>query len=276
MEQFTGFWDQSPDILDKPPPMTPCKVASSIFPAAAGGPAFVVLGMMLAAILTVAPSPAQEPWQPPQAFPEERYEQGWQKNPFTLKTAPVPVQRESFAKDLAIGSMYDDAEGITSVVVVNTKTRERIRYRGQEPGPQGHKIVEAVIGDTRKDSFAVLMLGGEKATLRYDEGFLKQMAAGSGAAASSDTGNKTGVKRDATAEAAAAMERATASTPVLRPGPPGPQGQPTAATGNGQPRTVPPFVRPQPGYPTTRSRRALTAPMGREPQASAPVPPANP
>ncbi|WP_075089973.1 hypothetical protein [Verrucomicrobium spinosum] len=78
---------------------------------------------------------AQQTFVPPEPFPAEKYENGWRKNPFTLKTAPVAIQRESFAKNLALGSMYDDAEGVTCVVVVNTKTRERTRLKGQEPPP---------------------------------------------------------------------------------------------------------------------------------------------
>lgn len=212
---------------------------------------------------------AAEPWTPPTPYPEQRYENGWSKNPFTLKTAPVAIQRESFAKNLALGSMYDDVDGVTSVVVVNTKTRERSRLRGQEPGANGMRVEESVIADTRRDSYAVVTMGGEKATLRYDEAFLKQMAAGggvtpTGSGAGQQRASGHGVEPSANGQptplTAMNGESATAA------------GAPMVNTSGSGPTPTPPGVRtPFPtGRPTIANRRRLTAPQG------APQPPPQP
>lgn len=225
---------------------------------------------------------AQQSFVPPEAFPAEKYENGWRKNPFTLKTAPVAVQRESFAKNLALGSMYDDVEGVTCVVVVNTKTRERTRLKGQEPASNGMRVTESVIADTRRDSYAVVVSGGEKATLRYDTAFLKQMAAGQGGGgAAQGQANGAGQKKTnpngaapdpATAAMNMTMEQDQSGAPQPPPGAygqPPPQGASAGMTnGGGAPTPVPPGIRPQPGQPPNMgagrpnipSRRRLTVP----------------
>jgi hypothetical protein len=119
---------------------------------------------------------AGERFVPPQEHRVERYEPGWRKNPFTLKTAPLPVEVQSFAKDLAIGSMYQVGEE-TTVVLVNTKTRERIILRNGQSASNGMRVKLASIKDTRKESSAIVQLGAQEATLRYDTSYLKQMAA---------------------------------------------------------------------------------------------------
>jgi hypothetical protein len=119
---------------------------------------------------------AGERFLPPSAHPVERYEPGWKKNPFTLKTAPLPVEVQSFAKDLAIGSMYQVGNE-TTVVVVNTKTRERTILRNGDSAGNGMRVKLASIKDTRKESSAIVELGGQEATLRYDTSYLKQIAA---------------------------------------------------------------------------------------------------
>lgn len=230
---------------------------------------------------------AEETFVPPQPFPAEKYENGWRKNPFTLKTAPVALQRESFAKNLALGSMYDDAEGVTCVVVVNTKTRERTRLKGQEPGANGMRVMESVIADTRRDSYAVVVSGGEKATLRYDTAFLKQMAAGQGGGMttqtqSNGTGQKPPPNGGAPDAATAAMNMANMEqdqSGAPQP-PPGAYGQPPPQganagmmNGGGAPTPLPPGIRPLPGQtpnmgagrPNIPSRRRLTVPPNQAP-----------
>lgn len=210
--------------------------------------------------------PAAEPWAPPTPFPEQRYENGWRKNPFTLKTAPVAIQRESFAKNLALGSMYDDVDGVTSVVIVNTKTRERSRLRGQEPAANGMRVEESVIADTRRDSYAVVVMGGEKATLRYDEAFLKQMAAGGG---SSPTGAGAAQRHSNANGADPSGEGQSAPVTTMNGAPPMGGGAtapntPMSNVSGGGPAPTPSGVRtPYPnGRPTIANRRRLTAPQG--------------
>lgn len=114
---------------------------------------------------------------PPQAYPASRYEAGWNKNPFTLKTAPVVAASASFAADLAIGAYYGDAENPT-VVVVNTKTGERTRLKKDKPAANGMQLNELTIGGgNRKDVSADVSLGKETAKLQFNDGYLKQMAA---------------------------------------------------------------------------------------------------
>lgn len=243
--------------------------ASTAIPAARGRVVRLAFWTALQAGL-LAGLPAAEPWAPPSPFPEQRYENGWRKNPFTLKTAPVAIQRESFAKNLALGSMYDDVDGVTSVVVVNTKTRERSRLRGQEPGANGMRVEESVIADTRRDSYAVVTMGGEKATLRYDEAFLKQMAAGGGV---TPTGSGAGQQRasghgvEPSANGQPAPLTAMNGESATAAGAP-PTGAPMANTSGNGPAPTPPGVRtPFPtGRPTIANRRRLTAPQG-APQA---------
>jgi hypothetical protein len=243
--------------------------------------------------LLASEAAAQQTFVPPQPFPEEKYENGWRKNPFTLKTAPVAIQRESFSKNLALGSMYDDAEGVTCVVVVNTKTRERTRLKGQEPAANGMRVTESVIADTRRDSYAVIVSGGEKATLRYDTAFLKQMAAGQGGGATTQTpphgmGQKQPSNGAAPDPATAGMnmtnmDQDQSGAPQPPPGAygqPPPQGANTGMmNGGGAPTPVPPGIRPLPGQPPNMgagrpnipSRRRLTVPPQSPPPPVQPV-----
>ncbi|RBP39036.1 hypothetical protein DES53_11060 [Roseimicrobium gellanilyticum] len=141
-----------------------------------------VMPTMFAALATLAlmgvlQLQAQElVFTPPQQQPIERYETSWQKNPFILKTAPVVEAAQSFAQDLAIASMYQLGVEAT-VVVVNTKTRERTILRGNQPAPTGLRVKLASIKDSQKDSSAVVEMGGKEATLRYDTTYLKQRIA---------------------------------------------------------------------------------------------------
>ncbi|WP_038159691.1 hypothetical protein [Verrucomicrobium sp. BvORR106] len=250
--------------------------ASTAIPAARGRVVQLAFWTVLQAGFLAGLS-ASEPWAPPSPFPEQRYENGWRKNPFTLKTAPVAIQRESFAKNLALGSMYDDVDGVTSVVIVNTKTRERSRLRGQEPGDNGMRVEESVIADTRRDSYAVVTMGGEKATLRYDEAFLKQMAAGGGA---SPTGAGAAQQRAASngAEPSSTGQPAPLTAmngaPATGSGGSAPNASLSPGSGNG-PAPTPPGVRtPFPtGRPTIANRRRLTAPQGVPQSPPAPLMP---
>ena len=118
---------------------------------------------------------------PPAAYPMRRYEAGWSKNPFLLKAAPIAVQKESFAKDMALAG-WRQAEDDITVLLVNTKTREYTRLKNNEPAPDGMKVKCAHLEDRRADTFVEIERGGEVATLRYDDAFLRQMAATASAA----------------------------------------------------------------------------------------------
>jgi len=204
---------------------------------------------------------AQEDFVPPQGYPVDRYEAAWKKNPFTLKTAPIAIEKVSFAKDLALGAVYQIGED-TTVVVVNTKTRERFKLINDQPSTAGLKVKAVFQKDTRKDSYVEVEAGGELATLRYDENYQKQMVG------------------QAPPPQQQPQQPGMATSNVLAPGSPGavgtigaaPVNQPGAV--NGAPAGMPAGVPRPPGVngpmtngkstvPTPARRRLLTAPAPR-------------
>jgi hypothetical protein len=144
---------------------------------------------------------------PPQAYPAERYEQGWQKNPFTLKTAPPPVQRDSFAKDLALGSISGTSDNPT-VVLVNTKTRERTPIRGFDDESNGMKIVAVQSEGARKDRYVEVEMAGEKAQIHFDETMIKTASATAQAGQPNPGAPNTGGMRQGTQPGAMGAQRA--------------------------------------------------------------------
>lgn len=112
----------------------------------------------------------------PVAYPAERYEAGWNKNPFTLKTMPVVAAQDSFAKDLAIAAYYGDSEDPT-VVVVNTKTGERTRLKKSHAAANGMQLKSVTLGSGRKDMAAEVTLGSETSELHFNDEYTKQIAA---------------------------------------------------------------------------------------------------
>lgn len=130
----------------------------------------------------VVPVPPSLVFNPPQAYPVDRYEAAWNKNPFTLKTAPAVVENVSFAKDLAIVSHYGDKANPT-IVIVNTKTHERTRLKQGETASNGMKLVSFKLGQTRKDTMVEVVLGSETTELKYNPDYMSQMAASGGGGA---------------------------------------------------------------------------------------------
>ena len=71
-----------------------------------------------------------EPAVIPQAFPRDRYEASWKKNPFLLKVAVIAQVKESWATDYALTSIAK-MSGIYRVSIKNKKTgREQEADRG--------------------------------------------------------------------------------------------------------------------------------------------------
>jgi hypothetical protein len=112
----------------------------------------------------------------PKAYPIERYEADWNKNPFTLKTAPTLLAQDSFAKDLSIGSYYGDTQDPT-VVVVNTKTGERTSLKKSKAATNGMQLKTVMLGGSRKDMVVEVTLGAETSEVRYNDDYMKQLAA---------------------------------------------------------------------------------------------------
>lgn len=111
----------------------------------------------------------------PKTHPIERYEADWQKNPFTLKTAPAVMNRESFAKDFALAGISSNGEN-TTVILVNTRTREYTRLRNHDPAPAGLRVKLVSPSERRVENFVELELNQETAIVRFDENFLRQVA----------------------------------------------------------------------------------------------------
>lgn len=128
-------------------------------------------------IIAVASMPAQEheDFQSPHAYPTTRYEAIWNKNPFTLKTAPSAVNDGAFAKDLAIASIYGDKANPT-VVVVNTKTHQRFNLQKGRMSDEGLILGEIDLGRSRSSMTAELWKGGERAMLHYDASYVRGLA----------------------------------------------------------------------------------------------------
>lgn len=136
---------------------------------------FVTMILLLTMVASARAQQDAPIFQPPQAYDVHRYEAGWNKNPFTLKTVAPVVETESFARDLAIGTYYGDSANPT-IIVVNTKTNERTSLRQDQPSASGMNLRSVSLGSSRKDVVAEITLGSETASIRYNDSYVKQMA----------------------------------------------------------------------------------------------------
>ncbi len=145
--------------------------------------AIACLGAFAAASMPAQEQPqASAAFTAPQAYPEDRYEASWSKNPFTLKTAPAAVENVSFAKDLAIASHYGEKANPT-IVIVNTKTHERTRLKKGGTASNGMRLTDFKLGETRKEMTVEVVLGSETTELKYNPEYTGQVAAAGGAGA---------------------------------------------------------------------------------------------
>jgi hypothetical protein len=209
-----------------------------------------------------------EGFTPPHAYPVDRYETGWNRNPFTLKTAPVAVAKTSFATDLAIGSYFGSKDNPT-VVVVNTKTGERTSLRLADATPDGLCLKTLTIKPSRKDVVAEVTLGGESAILRFNDSYLRQLTAekgspGTPANAKGELGEKTaaGAATKPLPDAQRTATKGSSSQHV--------PAAPSIARNSAFPNMANPtthFVHPAvssgKGVPTTTTRRLQTVPVGK-------------
>lgn len=157
-----------------------------------------LIACLLGAVAASAPAQDQVPvvdtaaaaFIPPQAYPMDRYESTWSKNPFTLKTAPAAVETISFAKDLALISHFGEKSNPT-MVIVNTKTHERTRLKKGETAPNGLKLIDFKLGETRKETTVEVVLGSETTELKYNPEYMSQVASAGGGAAKQGPGAVT-------------------------------------------------------------------------------------
>jgi hypothetical protein len=212
----------------------------------------------------------EEGFTPPQAYPLDRYEAGWNKNPFTLKTAPVALEKESGLQDLAIGSLYGlRADPI--VVVVNTKTGARTKLKTGETDKSGMLLKSVSVQETQKDTSAEVVLNGETAVLKFDYDYYRQSATPANDAKGRGAENPAGRE---------------GAPPIAPPGMPGVDRTASPARGGGVPdpsgaksaraslfnrpatqRNMPPSPpgRPPEQRPTPGGRILNTAPVGAPP-----------
>ncbi|MCE9518560.1 MAG: hypothetical protein K8R87_03185 [Verrucomicrobia bacterium] len=218
------------------------------------------------AVLGAAPA---APFTEPKAHPINRYETGWEKNPFTLKTAPVALNKESFAKDLALAG-WRRAGDDNIIILVNIKTREYSRLKNQEPAADGTKVKTAHLENRRSETFVELERNNETAVVRYDESYLHQMAAQGGGANPNPQMAMRGQNNPG-----------MIITPPNMPQQPNSSAPNIVPTGTQAPRPgmVPPAPKlpsPQPGVspannvPTVQRRRLNTLPQPTLPQPSQP------
>ncbi len=117
-------------------------------------------------------------FQPPQPYEVQRYEAGWNKNPFTLQTAPMADGADSFAKDLAVATYFGDSTDPT-IVIVNTKTHERTSLQKGRAAGNGWKLGAVRFGTSRKDIAVELIQAHERALLKFDDPYVRALAASS-------------------------------------------------------------------------------------------------
>lgn len=230
---------------------------------------------LAALCLCATPAAAAEDFTPPKAHPVERYRAGWTKNPFTLKTAPPTMTKESFAKDLALAG-WRLAGDDTIVILVNTRTKEYTRLKNNDATPDGIKVKQTDLQDRRADTFVVLEKGGDTAVVRYNESFLKGAAAqqAQGVAGQNQPGMQftqqpgVGMVQNRVGAAGGAMGNQPALAANGQPLPPAAGMPATVApplpgvSGGVQPTTA----GQQSSIPTVQRRRMQTAPQPQVPR----------
>jgi hypothetical protein len=132
----------------------------------------------LIVMTVIGMSKAAEPeaFRPPHAYDAQRYEVGWNRNPFTLQTTPGAVTADSFALDLAVATYFGDAADPT-VVIVNTKTHERTSIQKSKPAANGWRLGTVNLGEARQKITVELLKGRERALLRFDLPYVCALAA---------------------------------------------------------------------------------------------------
>jgi hypothetical protein len=174
------------------------------------------LSLLFLVALVASTLQAEEGFMPPQAHPVDRYEAGWNKNPFTLKTAPIALEKASFAQDLAIGTFYGASTDPT-VVVINTKTHERIPMRTGSTAANGMTLQSVSLSPSRRDTTAVVTMEGETAVLHFDESFIRQLAAKQGAGDATERAGTAGNPQDRGVSAGGRDKKSMGAARTVRP-----------------------------------------------------------
>lgn len=251
------------------PNLDPSRRASAGVSRSCAGRLRVSLALLHGIALTVICSraSADDAFTPPRAYPAARYEAGWNKNPFTLKTAPVAVQQRSFAENLVIASYYGPKDNPT-VVIADKTTRTRTSLRLNQPGDNGMELKAISIQPARKDTVATIAMAGQTAAVHFDNSFITQMVAQGGGKAQPAPGQEGKVPMSGQTEPNIMTNAAAQSRQVQ---------ELAKTTRSGPGASTPPFqATPQTGtsaaaldnagnVPTPVRRRLLTAPVAPPP-----------
>ena len=136
----------------------------------------LAFGCFLWAMTTL--NAAEAAFTPPQAYPADRYEPDWMKNPFTLKTTPPPILKESWSKDLSLqGVSMSKDKSVLHVTIVNAKTHKRTTLDNVKPSADGLLVKSIEMRLNSKETTAVVEQNGEPATLKFDPALNKTLAA---------------------------------------------------------------------------------------------------
>jgi hypothetical protein len=127
-------------------------------------PGFILLGMGLAL--------AEEPF-PPVAYPAERYQSMKERSPFVLPTFATHVEvHTEWTTDYRIVSVLQLGEE-SIVLAKKVSTNERIPIRAKD-NHLGIRLVSVQISPDPNNVSAVIEMGGQEGTIRYDESILSQ------------------------------------------------------------------------------------------------------
>lgn len=129
---------------------------------------FPILALLLASGIIQA----EEPF-PPVAYPVERYAAMKERSPFVLPTfaAHVEVHTE-WTNDYRIVSVLQLGEE-SVVLAKKISTGERIPIRAKD-NHLGIRLVSIQISPDPNNVSAVIEMGGQEGTIRYDESILSQ------------------------------------------------------------------------------------------------------
>jgi len=131
----------------------------------------VIFGLSL---LGVPALQAQEDVFPPQAYPPARYESMASRSPFVLPSFAENVSvAENWADDFRIvGVIRMGGESV--LLAKRLSTDERVVIRSED-NALGVRLVELDMSPDPRNVSAVVEMGSEKGTIRYDESILANL-----------------------------------------------------------------------------------------------------
>lgn len=187
--------------------------------------------LVVMAVIGMSNAAEPEAFRPPHAYDAQRYEVGWNRNPFTLQTSSSAVTADSFALDLAVATYFGDAADPT-IVVVNTKTHERTSIQKSQPASNGWRLGTVNLGTSRQKITVELLKGRERALLRFDSSYVSALAATAAPAAGTAPEAQKGRQR---------LTIPLPGTGAATPPPAGRQPPPAAATAPAASAVLPPL-----------------------------------